>query len=428
MARRTRRIDLFSPERRFDLLWGGQAISQFGDYLAFFAVPLFVAHLANAAGDASSSELGVWYALDAAPAVVLGLLGGVLIDRVRLRGLMILSEVGRAAVFFMLAAAANPLPDPGSRQGLVLLFGAAFALGTLGTTFNNALYTLVPQLVPARKLASANARLSASQNLAFALGPAAAGLLVLRAGFWLAFLINGLTFVVSIVALVLVGPVPRPSAGERGRIVDDIVNGLRYVWMEPRLRVTTLAAAGANLVIGFIDATLVLTATTVVGASKDQVGLIYSSLGVGAILGSLVAPSVVRLLGLGKTLVVGFVCFGLGLTLFANIPFGILGLGQVMVGWAGLQLLNVPLMTIRQRFTPHVMLGRVLSATRAVGWASLPLGALIGTAVSDGFGLFTQLAQRAPLLVLLIGLSLVPTVVWRNTRDTPAPRVREALP
>ena len=156
MARRTRRIDLFSPERRFDLLWGGQAISQFGDYLAFFAVPLFVAHLANAAGDASSSELGVWYALDAAPAVVLGLLGGVLIDRVRLRGLMILSEVGRAAVFFMLAAAANPLPDPGSRQGLVLLFGAAFALGTLGTTFNNALYTLVPQLVPARKLASAN--------------------------------------------------------------------------------------------------------------------------------------------------------------------------------------------------------------------------------------------------------------------------------
>ncbi len=425
VARRIQPFELVAPEKRFDVLWAGQAVSQFGDYLAFFSVPLLVAHLANAAGAANSSELGIWYALDAIPAVLLGLAGGVLIDRVRLRGLMVVSDLGRALTFLVLAEIARPLPAPGSGEGLALIFGSAFILGTLSTTFNNALYTLVPSLVPARKLASANGRLSASQNLAFAIGPAVAGLLVAWVGFWLTFLVNAITFFVSAASLMLIGRIDRPQPeAERGRVLEDLLNGLRFVWMEPRLRITTLAAAGGNLVIGFIDATLVLIATRIVGATDDQVGLVYSSLGVGAVVGAMVAPSVVRLFGLGKTLIIGFVAFGLGLALFANIEYSFIGLAQVAVGWAGLQLLNVPLMTIRQHYTPSVMLGRVLSATRAVGWASLPIGALLGTALSDGFGLFVPLAKGAPLLMAVIGLALIPTVVWRNTREAPLARLR----
>ncbi len=420
---------MLSPESRFDVLWAGQAISQFGDYLAFFSVPLFVAHLANAPGDSNSSDLGLWYALDAIPAVILGLVGGVLIDRVRIRGIMIVSDLGRAAVFLTLAFAATPLPEAGSRESLGLVFLSAVLLGSLSTVFNNALYTLIPSLVAPKALASANSRISATQNLAFALGPAIAGLLVASSGFWLTFLVNGATFAVSATSLFLIGPVARPKPeGVRLRIIEDLMNGLRFVWSEPRLRITTLAATAGNLVIGFIDATLVLTATNVIGASDDQVGLIYSSLGLGAIAGALVAPTLIRLIGLGKTLAIGFVTFGLGLTLFANLAYSLIGLGQIFVGYAGLQLLNIPLMTIRQRFTPTVMLGRVLSATRSVGWASLPIGALLGTAVSDGFGLFAPLVQTTPLLMVVIGIALVPTVVWSATRSAPTTHMEAPVP
>lgn len=412
---------LVPAHRRFDVLWAGQAISQFGDYLAFFSVPLLVTHLVNAAGDANSSELGIWYALDSIPAIVLGLAGGVLIDRVRLRGLMIISDGGRALMFLLLAVATRTTPEAGSRQGLWLVFAVAFVLGTLSTTFNNALYTLVPSLVPDRRLASANGRLTASQNLAFALGPAVAGLAVAAVGFWLTFAINAATFGVSMLSLFLIGSVPRPvpDDGERRRLTDDLINGLRFVWREPRLRLTTLAAAGANLVIGFVDATLVLISTEVVGARKEQIGLIYSCLGLGAVLGAMIAPTVIKWIGLGRTLVIGFVTFGLGILVFTNIPYGLLGLAQVAVAWVGLQLLNIPLMTIRQTYTPPVMLGRVLSATRAVGWASLPVGALLGTAIADGFGKFELIATTSPILMVVAGLALVPTVVWRNTHQAP---------
>lgn len=425
MSRRIRRV--LSPESRFDVLWAGQAVSQFGDYLAFFSVPLFVVHLANAPGGANSGDLGIWYALDAIPSVLLGLVGGVLIDRVQVRWLMILADLGRAVMFLVLAFASTPLPIAGSRQGLGLVFLSAVMLGSLATVFNNALYTLVPSIVAPKALASANSRLSATQNLAFALGPAVAGVLVASAGFWLTFLVNAATFAVSATSLLLIGPVPKPARdGKRPRVIEDLMNGLRYVWGEPRLRLTTIAAAGGNLVIGFIESTLVLTATRVVGAGEDGVGLIYSSLGLGAIAGAIVAPTMIRLIGLGKTLVIGFITFGLGLTLFANIAYSLIGLGQIFVGFAGLQLLNIPLMTIRQRFTPTVMLGRVLSATRSVGWASLPIGALLGTALSDGFDLFVPLSKGAPLMMVAIGLALIPTIVWSGTRSAPTARLTES--
>lgn len=417
---RVHQPSLVPQHRRFDVLWAGQAVSQFGDYLAFFSVPLLVTYLINAPGESNSSELGIWYALDSIPAIVLGLLGGVLIDRVRLRGLMIVSDGGRALMFALLAWATRVTPEAGSRDGLMLVFFAAFVLGSLSTTFNNALYTLVPALVPDRKLANANGRLSASQNMAFALGPAIAGLLVAAYGFWITFAINAATFGFSMASLLLIGTVPRPEPeGERAPLSEDLVNGLRFVWREPRLRITTIAAAAANLVIGFVDATLVLIATRVAGATEGQVGLVYSSLGVGAVLGSLLAPTVIRWLGLGRSLVIGMITFGSGILVFTNIPYGYLALGQVAVAWVGLQLLNIPLMTIRQSYTPSVMLGRVLSATRAVGWASLPVGALLGTAVADRFDMFEQIAATSPVLMILVGVSMIPTVVWRNTRQAP---------
>ena len=107
---------------------------------------------------------------------------------------------------------------------------------------------------------------------------------------------------------------------------------------------------------------------------------------------------------------------GLAFAVFTRMPFGPRQLFYVFVTFIGLQLINVPLVTIRQVFTPDVMLGRVLTATRAIGWAPTPIGALIGASlVSAEVVSFITAVRLAPTLIILAGVGLVPTVIWSDT-------------
>jgi hypothetical protein len=80
-----------------------------------------------------------------------------------------------------------------------------------------------------------------------------------------------------------------------------------------------------------------------------------------------------------------------------------------------LMLINVPVVTIRQMYTPAILRGRVIAAARAIGWTTLPLGALLGTIVAETTGQFVAMARWCAVLILLAGLGLLPTTVWRDT-------------
>jgi hypothetical protein len=72
------------------------------------------------------------------------------------------------------------------------------------------------------------------------------------------------------------------------------------------------------------------------------------------------------------------------------------------------------LATIRQTYTPAPMLGRVISAARTIGWSTLPIGALLGTALADNAG-YRQVAQAAPLLLVVTAIGLLFTPIWSQT-------------
>jgi hypothetical protein len=164
--------------------------------------------------------------------------------------------------------------------------------------------TIIPDVVERKHLARANGRISATINLGNIAGPALAGLLVaLTSSFTLVFVIDALTFVVSAISLLMIGPIDTERLPSTNTFRSDLLTGLRYVWNEVRLRVTTIAIAIANLVVGFIEATFVLIAAPreLVGATEDwQLGVLYSVFGLGAIVGSLVAPRVAHFIGLGR--------------------------------------------------------------------------------------------------------------------------------
>lgn len=397
---------------RYMALWIGQTVSQFGTYIAFLTVPLLIVYIHEINNTGGTLDFSIAYALEQAPVLLVGLVGGVLLDRWALRPVMVITDLVRAGAFFYLAATVGDF-------GTGTIFVMAFLIGAMTTLFDGALYSMIPSLVPKERLSDANSFVTASIQINFALGPLVAGIMaVVFLGPSVGLFINGVTFIVSAIFLNWVGPVThhRDPDEERAPFLTEAMNGIRYLWSEPRLRITTIASALPNFVMGFIEATFVVLFFDVLGAANEvEVGILLSAMGVGGVIGALAAPRITRRLGLGRTLVLGMATAGVGLTAVMFTTYGPLAIA-LQIGWmVGVSVINIPLATIRQHYANESMLGRVITASRAIGWATLPIGALIGGWLGATPSTYPWVARAFPLLLLATAGWLYKTVVWTDT-------------
>ena len=392
--------------RRFGALFWGQALSQVGDYVAYLTIPLFVVQISDA-----NVDLALTYVLEILPAVIFGLLGGVLLDRLPLRSVMIAADLARAAAFFTLGVVALE-PEPNAK-GVVFLM--AFVIGTFASVFQNGLQSLIPALVGDDQLSRANSRIATSQQVALVLGPLLAGAMAGTVGVAPGLFLNGATFLLSAASMWLVGSVPvRITREMRNRFMEEAMHGIRYLFNEPHLRASTIAAASANAAVGFLESTFVVLGTEVLGADEAQIGIMFMALGLGGVVGALVAPRVARRIGLGRTMTVGMITFGAAFLVTARTTFGLSVLVLLFIMFLGLSLVNVPLATIRQSYTPTAMMGRVITAARTIGWSTLPVGALLGAAIADGTD-YRSVARATPLILIVTGVWLLFTPIWSDT-------------
>jgi MFS family permease len=396
---------------RYMALWIGQTVSQFGTYIAFITIPLLVLYIQE--GVVSHTiDFSLAYALETAPTLLVGLTGGVLLDRIHLRPVMVATDLLRACGFFYLAAGVGD-------YGLLTVFVMAFLVGSMTTLFDGALYAMIPALVPRKRLSDANSFVTASIQANFALGPLVGGLLAyIFAGPAVGLFINGVTFVISAFMLRYVGRVPQPNAdrGEGQTFLSEFLAGVRHIWNEPRLRVSTLAAAIPNFVVGFLEATIVVVAKLVLSAETEaEIGVLLFFMGVGGLIGALFAPRITRLLGLGRAMVSGLGFAGVCLLAVMFTTYGPAPMVLLALFMIGISVINIPLATIRQHYAGEGMLGRVISAARALGWATLPVGALIGGWLGDTPDAYPWVARTFPLILIACALWLFTTVIWTDT-------------
>ncbi len=390
--------------RPFHLLWAGQTVSLLGDYVAYLTVPAFVVTLTDEA-----LAFGQVYALENLPTLLFGFVGGVLLDRVRLRPILIMTDLLRALAFFVLAFVAGT-----EAPALGVVFLISFLVGTFAAAFTSGLYSVIPALVAQDRLASANSRLALSQQMTFVLGPVIGGVVAAMAGFRAAFLFNGTTFLVSALSVALVGPVPRPSR-PTASFFQEAKEGFVHLWSDVRLRLLTVTGSIANFVVAFLESTFVLLGTRILGISElDHLGAMFGAMGVGGVTGALSASWVGKRLGLGRSTVVGLIVYGGGFVLVTFASSALAGLILLGITFVGLSWLNVGIVTLRQLVTPAHVLGRVTAASRALMWGALPFGALLGTWVADRIG-FEVMARYSPLLVVGAGVLLIASPLWNAT-------------
>ena len=394
---------------RFYVLWFGQAISQIGDYIAYFTVPAFVSVLTNRATD-----FAVVFAAENVPTLLFGFTLGVFLDRFPFRVTAIVTDIGRVAAFALLAGlAAAEAPD------IWLLFVISFAIGSFAAGFNAALPSFLPAIVDSDHIATANARLSMTQQVSFVAAPALGGAIVALWGFTVAFLINAATFLVSAFSLAaLRADRPLDDAPERRGFRHELREGLAFLWREPMLRYATLAAAAANLVIAFIESMLVLIGREIFGIDDfGQLGAVFGALGVGGILGAVAAPYAIRRLGLGRAIIGGLCLLAFGLLLVA-VQATTVGVAIALaIALAGVPIVNIAIVTVRQTKTPEALLGRVTSASRSIAWGALPVGALISGILADKVIGLEAMLYVTPAVLAGVALALTRTPLWARDED-----------
>jgi predicted MFS family arabinose efflux permease len=378
------------------LAWSNLA-AQSAEQIGLAATPL-VAVLALGAG---AGETGFLQTAQTLPFLLLAIPAGLLADRMPRRRLMALAEGVRAASLI----AALALAQTGwLTLGWLALLGAVGACGTVA--YSVAAPSLVPSLVPAGRLAAANARLELARTAAFVGGPAVAGALVGWTGAGAAF---GLAAALSSGAAILLTGLREPprASVEVGHPLADLREGAAFMLRHGLLLPILLTQFVFNTAFFVLQAVYVPYAVHHLGLSASQVGVTLATYGVGMVLGALLAGRVIRALPFGVVIVIGPVS-GLGAALVIALTiwapsFWLAALGFFLMG-VGPILWVISTTTLRQTVTPSHLLGRV-SAINIAAYGSRPLGAAIGGFVGGLYG------AEAALLVAAGGFLIQAVVI-----------------
>ena len=363
----------------------GETTSDLGSQIGDLALPLAAA-LALQATPGQMAALGV---AEFIPRTVVGPVAGVWIDRLRRRPVLIATNVVRALLLLAVATAAA--------LGLLrmeLLYGVGLVMSALGVVFDTALVAYFPSLVTPPLLVSANSARATSSAATDVVGPGICGVLVQLLGAPVAVALDGMSFLASAVGIALVRtpePAP-PPRGQRLRLHVEVLEGVRALVGNPILRAFVATAFTANFFYRVLMATYLLYLTRDLALSPGAVGIIFGlGGGTGVLVGSAVASSVARFLGLGRTLVTAHFLFGaLGIPLLLAIVWPALAAPLVFASEFAQLSVNAVYMvhrvSVEQAVTPPRLRGRVQASRTAAHALSGVLGLVLGGVLAEQVG------------------------------------------
>lgn len=376
----------------FNALWLGQTVSALGTQVSMVALPLIAVLTLNV----GPFELGVLAALETVPYLILSLPAGAIVDRVDHRRMMIACDIGRA-IALLATTAAMVL----GVLSIVLLCLVALVVGSLSVFFTVAYTSYLAAILPPERLVAGNQRLELSESAARVAGPSIGGALMQLAGGAAAATLDGLSYLVSALAIVGSGRPARsaPAATSQAGFLESMGAGLRHVLGDRILRDLAGSTAIFNLGSGMILAVVVLFATREVGLGAAEFGLVYGLGNVGFVLGAVFVGLLTTRFGVGRTFAWSSIASAGAMVLIAVAGSG---LGAVFllagrfVGAAATPIYNVDSLSLRQARVSHAIMGRVNGTFQFLEWGALPVGSLVGGVLGAAFG------PRAALLAAAV--------------------------
>jgi MFS family permease len=407
--------------RPFAALWTGSTVSAFGDAMTWVAL-VWLAFERGGAGTVSTLVV-----VATAPVLVGGLASGVVLDRYDRRRVLL-------AVNLTLACAVAVVPLWSLLAGnppTWLLFAVAALYGFLKIANWAGVPALIPALVPARSLNTANAMESMSFGIADVAGPAIAGALIAVASAELVLGLDALTYLVFLGCLLgLRGRLPRSSTGtEPGE--PGLRPALRFLRRTPPVLATTIMFMAFNVGEGMLLVLLPVYASSVGGGRAGPNRRLESAFSLAALAGSLVVGAVEWTRPLGRSIAVVQTLAGASFVLLA-LELGLSGtIVALLLAGVLVSPLTIWAQTLRMQLIPEALRGRAFGLLRTLMQATPPIGGAIAGLLLAGPGIAaTALVMSAvmtvPGLVGLVSPALSET--WEGRRPRARRRPRRARP
>jgi MFS family permease len=382
--------------RAFVYIWSAQLVSTIGDALTSLAAGIIVYRLTG-----SALSVGLMLMATAVPALVFGLIAGVVVDRYDRKRIMIAADLLRAAVVVTIPFLVN--------VHVIWLYVAVMVSASITQFFTPANDSVLPEIAPEEELGAANSIMAIAQFGSTAVGFSLAGLLASSHSIEVVFWIDSATFVFSafMISLVRIAPLVVEELTTVREMIRNLTFGAKFIAGTPILRSLNLVKSPILVAFGMQNVLLLPFAISALHATEFEYGLQEGLTSVGFVVGSLLMARFSDRLREGQWLVLswtGMGLFGIAYSLSSSVWLAI-----ALISLSG--MLNAPSFVagrlINQRHTPREMRGRVFSTSGVFSTVLF----LVGMGLAGLADVFDVRALFFSGSVVVIGAGLITAVL-----------------
>ncbi len=372
--------------KNYRLYFMGQGVSLVGTWMQQVAMSWLIYRLTH-----SAMLLGVVAFVSQIPHLFIAPFAGVLVDRLNRHRILIVTQILSTLQATILAVLVLT-----NKIAIWHILPLGLFLGIVNAVDAPTRQSFVVHMVDKKDLGNAIALNSAMFNGARLIGPTLAGIMIAAFGEGLCFLLNAISFLAVIWALLLMDmPVFNPEKNN-SHIIMDLKEGLNYIFGSPTIRAILIQVSSMSLIGMSYIVLMPIFARDILRGGPQTLGLLMAGVGVGALFGALFLASRKETRGLLKMIAIASVIFSSALILFSFSRLFPLSLGIIIFLGFGMMAQMVSCNTVIQTIVDDDKRGRVMSFYTMSFMGISPFGSLIMGSMASRLG--------APVTTLIGGL------------------------
>jgi MFS family permease len=394
--------------KSFFLLWTGKLVSSLGDKMYAIAIAWWILDVTN-----SPIVMGLYLLAATLPMVLLGVIAGAIIDRSNLKHILVIADITRGIGLILIG-----LLYLGDKLTISNVFLITISISLASAFFNPSVTSIIPHIVSKNECGKANSIIQMVDGIAKVAGPIIGVAVVTSEGYYVAFMINGISFLASAIFEGFIEyekghQVKKNKTTLRNTIknegvLKDVKVGLQYVYKNSKLMSILFYILVAHFFIGAISVMIPFMAKFISSDNMNLLGILETVLGSGFVVGAFIfsrksedkfnvdtLPRIFLLVGY-NFLLIGAIAW------FDNLPIILFVVPIFVIGYCVVNA-SINWRTFIQTDTPTEKLGRISSISALVGDITLPLS----------FALFGFLLDQVNfvILTLISGLLLIMSVL-----------------
>ena len=379
--------------RNFQYLWAGQTVSTIGSQMSGLALPVLAVTMLQA----SEWQVGMMNAAGMSMFLLIGLPAGAWVDRWLKRRVMILADAVRMLVLFSV-----PFAWWAGVLDMTYIIISAAVISAANVFFDVAYQSVLPIMLPKEHMAKANSALETTNQTSMLAGPALVGFLLSIVKAPILMLADAVSFLVSLISIALIKMDESTIAKkDRGRLRDDIAEGVKFVTKHPIISRITATTAVSNLFGSAVHTLTPILVLRTMDVPPALYGLAFTAAAGAGLVGAISAAKIGERFGQGNTVIGAMVLCGvamIGFPIAASIgnvsAFPIVIASEALLSFSGL-VYNITQVSARQALCPEHLLGRMNASIRFFVWGVMPISALLAGAFATWFGMIPVLIVGA---------------------------------